>query len=129
MRRNAISRIGAMCLGLVIALLSIALADAAEISSGPLRVRDGDLATCMIANAGTANIANVGMKIQFRNADGTSNGFQNAACGTLTGGETCHLESSGFADDYSMYCEVTYPGGRIRATLCNVTLGLCSNLD
>jgi hypothetical protein len=112
---------------LLIVLLSTALAEAREVSTGPLRVDDGDNVVCIAANVGAANIANVALTIKFRRLDGTSTGHQEWSCGTLAPSETCQGDINSGLRSYATFCEITYPGGRIRGTLCNTTLGLCSD--
>ena len=46
-------------LGLIIGLLRLAQAEAAEVSTGPLRVNSSNEVACMAANTGAANIAGV----------------------------------------------------------------------
>jgi hypothetical protein len=117
-------------LGLIIGLLSLAQAEAAEVSTGPLRVNSGNEVVCIGANTGAANIASVSVVLWFRKADGTSNGNSPQPCGTLTASETCQSVAIGLGGDHAVFCEITAPAiAKIRGTLCNLSLGLCSNAD
>jgi hypothetical protein len=123
-------RFGAIAVGFIIVLLSTALAEAVEISTGPLRViAFGDDIVCIAANTGATNIANVVIRVKYRKLDGTSNAESGNNCGTLSPDETCQVDSTGVGNDYAMFCEVTFGGGKLRATLCNITRALCSNAD
>jgi len=124
-------RFAAVGLALVVGLLAIGRAEALELASGPVRVFPGNGIVCAATNAGGENIAKAVVTIHFRTPSGTSNGDFASPCGTLSPSETCQQESAGAGSgaDYAAFCEITYPGGKLRGTMCNVTLGLCSEAD
>jgi hypothetical protein len=122
-------RFAAVGLALVVGLLAIGRAEALELASGPLRVFAGNEIVCAAGNAGAENIAKAVVTLHFRTPSGTSNGDFAQSCGTLSPSETCQQNSAGGGTDYAAFCEITYPGGKLRGTMCNVTLRLCSEAD
>jgi hypothetical protein len=120
-------RFGTIVLALTMVVLLSALAEATENSTGPVRVNDGDNVVCVAANAGSGNVNNVAVTIKFNRADGSSNGEEGTGCATLAPSLACIRDSGGFANDYAAFCEITFPSGKIRGTLCNLTKHLCSD--
>lgn len=123
-----LGRLGAIGVSFMIVLLSTALAEAYEVSTGPVRVVDRfDGLECVAANVANANINNVVITVRLRRVDGSSNGAGKMSCGTLGPDETCQAPIIAETNDYAAFCQVTYPSGKIRATFCNVTHALCSD--
>ena len=125
-------RFAAVGLALVVGLLAIGRAEAAELASGPVRVFGQNRLVCAAVNAGAEKIDKAVVTIHHRTPSGTSLGDLAGSCGTLKPGETCHLIDAGTlvgSLDYAAFCEITYPGGKMRGTMCNLTLGLCSEAD
>ena len=71
------------------------------------------------------------VRLWFRRTDGAERSARSVQpCGTLTPTETCQSIGSGIGGDYAVFCEITAPTvAKIRGTLCNVSLGLCSNAN
>jgi hypothetical protein len=121
------SRFLAIALGLTVVFLSGALADATENSTGAVRVDEDDSVACIAANAGSGNINNVQVRIQFNRVNGSDNGDASTTCPTVAPSTTCVALEIGIPFDFSAFCEVTFPSGKVRGTLCNVTKHLCSD--
>jgi hypothetical protein len=121
------SRFGAIMLGVTLMLLGSGLAEATENATGPVRVDDGDTVVCIAANAGAGNVNNVIVDIQFSQSDGSYNGTDGDTCATVAPLEACPKTASVISSDFSAFCEVRFPSGKIRGTLCNLTKHLCSD--
>src|SRR5262245_1824306 len=126
-------RLGTIGLALILILLSFTRAEALERSTAPFRVNSGDIVVCIVANAGRDNInVHYGSPVmRVTKVTGAISGVTSpVSCGTLIPGKTCQVDSSVsdlFPDPYLASCEVRYPGGKLRVTLCNITLRLCSD--
>jgi hypothetical protein len=117
----------AVVLGLALALLGGTLAEATENSTGPVRVDAFDDVVCIAGNASTGNVNNVSVRIHFLASNGSSHGDAVANCPAVAPSTGCVIDTGGIAGDHSAFCEITFPSGKFRGTLCNVTKHLCSD--
>ena len=116
-----------MVLASTLVLLAGGLAESAEIASGAVRVRQGDFVDCIAANAGTGTIANVGLTIHFNDPYGFISGEASYACRDVLPGNTCRAGGHAAQLSFSAFCEVSFSSGKVRATMCNVATGLCTD--
>ena len=123
-------RFGAIMLGVSLVLLGSARAEATKNATGPVRIATGDEIVCIAVNAGSGSIAHLDVVIRFQAGDGSFNGLTETTCGgPIEPGAGCPLYTS-FSAGATVafgFCEVTFPTGKVRGTLCNLTKGLCSD--
>jgi hypothetical protein len=116
----------AMC-AVALVLLTSGLPEAAEISTGSVRVNLFDDVQCIVPNVGSSTISDIDVTITFNRSNGTISSAAPGGCTDVGPRQTCTVDSVATGDDYSMFCKIVSKGGKIRGTLCNLTLSLCSD--
>jgi hypothetical protein len=117
----------AILCALVVVLLGTARAEATKNTTGPVRAAQGDEVVCAAANVSTGTSKNVLVAVTSLHADGSSLGDSTVECGTVAPGAACQFTAGPGSNTFSAFCTITFSGGKMRGTLCNVTKQLCAD--
>jgi hypothetical protein len=122
------SRISPFVLATVL-LGSWSIAESVEIATAPVPLRDGNEIRCLAVNTGDSNVSKIAISMSRHDSAGNRTGGGGSTCANVGPKESCGNGVANFAqdDDLSVFCEITYPSGKVRGTVCNITLGLCSD--
>jgi hypothetical protein len=124
------ARLGAIVVAVTVGLLGGGIAEATKNSSGPVLAANGDVVYCIVVNVGTGNISTMDVTAHVQGCGGDASGGSSTSCGPIEPGAACKLPQTVSnvgvcADGGSISCEVVFPSGKVRGSVCNLTKGLC----
>jgi hypothetical protein len=100
---------------------------AAEISTGGVRIFNGEIVSCVASNVGTTVIKDIQVRVEYLDINGHINYTGNRPCTNVAPSSVCSLDDVGFPADHSIFCVIKSSGSKVRGTLCNVTRGMCAD--